>query len=84
MQHWAAALGVVLHEMLTGRLPFGAGSFFDVGMKQAEGQLRLEFGEVGPVLAHALRLALSLNREERPATAGAFVELLRPASPPGL
>jgi serine/threonine-protein kinase len=77
------SLGVITYEALTGRLPFGAGSFFDVGMKQAEGALRLEFGEVGPPLAHALRIALSLNRDERPATAGAFVELLRPVSPPG-
>ena len=31
------SLGVLTYEALTGRLPFGAGSFFDVGMKQAEG-----------------------------------------------
>jgi serine/threonine-protein kinase len=80
------SLGVMTYETLTGRLPFGAGSFFDVGMKQAEGGLRIEFGEMAPGLARALREALSLNRDERPATAGAFVELLRvrPASPPGL
>jgi eukaryotic-like serine/threonine-protein kinase len=78
------SLGVMTYEALTGRLPFGGGSFFDVGMKQAEGALRLEFGEVGPALAHALGIALSLNRDERPATAGAFVELLRPALPRGL
>jgi hypothetical protein len=80
------SLGVLTYEALMGRLPFGAGSFFDVGMKQAEGQLRIEFGEVAPHLARALREALSLNRDERPATAGAFVEQLRirPASPPAL
>jgi hypothetical protein len=73
------SLGVMTYEAVTGRLPFGAGSFFDVGMKQAEGALGIEFGEVPPPIARALRVALSLNREERPATAGAFVQLLRPS-----
>jgi hypothetical protein len=78
------SLAVMTYETLTGRLPFGAGSFFDIGMKQAEGVRRIAFGEMAAPLAHALRVALSPNRDERPATAGEFVDLLRvrPASPP--
>ena len=40
------SLGVMTYESLTGRLPFGTGSFFDVGMKQAERRCELEFGDV--------------------------------------
>ena len=31
------SLGVMTYEMLTGKLPYGGGSFFDIGMKQAAG-----------------------------------------------
>ena len=31
------SLAVLTYETLTGRLPFGSGSFVDVGIKQADG-----------------------------------------------
>jgi eukaryotic-like serine/threonine-protein kinase len=71
------SLAVLTFEALTGRLPFGVGSFIDIGIKQADGVERLPFGNLPADVAAALREALSLNRDDRPASAGAFAERLR-------
>jgi serine/threonine-protein kinase len=71
------SLAALTFEMLTGRLPYGGGSFLDVGIRQAGGASQLAFDGVSPGMAAALRRALSLDREGRPGTAAALVESLR-------
>ncbi len=70
------SLAVLTYETLTGRLPYGMGSFIDIGVRQAEGAARVSFDGVDPPLAAALQRALSLAREDRPATAAAFADQL--------
>ena len=70
------SLAVLTYETLTGRLPYGMGSFIDIGIRQAEGAARVSFDGVDPPVAAALQRALSLAREERPATAAAFADEL--------
>jgi len=69
------SLAVVAYEALTGRLPFGSGSFYDIGVKQANG--RIDVTDMPSALADPLARALSMNRDDRPATAIAFAEALR-------
>jgi hypothetical protein len=73
------SLAVMGYEMLTGRLPFGAGSFVDVAMRQTTDTPAIEErgmpGQVGEVLRHAL----SYRREERQATALTLTRELRNA-----
>jgi predicted Ser/Thr protein kinase len=71
------SLGVVGYEALTGRLPFGTGSFIDIAVKQAEGADRVTFEEIPAAIASVLRKALSLTRDTRPATAAAFANELK-------
>jgi eukaryotic-like serine/threonine-protein kinase len=71
------SLAVVTYEAITGRLPFGTGSFIDVGIKQADGSQRIDVAELPSHLADLLRQALSLDRDERPPTAATFAERLR-------
>jgi predicted Ser/Thr protein kinase len=71
------SLAVMTYETLTGRLPFGTGSFIDLAMKQAEGTAAVDFDELPANVGLTLRRALSLDREERPATAAAFAGELR-------
>jgi predicted Ser/Thr protein kinase len=69
------SLAVMLYEALTGRLPFGSGSFIDLALKQAEGPAIVD--DVPLALAATLRRALSLDRGERPTTAAQFADALR-------
>ena len=69
------SLAVVAYETLTGRLPFGNGSFYDIGMKQASG--RIDVTDLPSALAEPLTRALSMNRDDRPASAIAFADALR-------
>lgn len=71
------SLAVIVYEALTGRLPFGSGSFVDLAMKQAEGVGAVAFDGVPAAVSATLRRALSLNREHRPATAAEFADELR-------
>lgn len=71
------SLAVLTYEALTGRLPFGSGSFVDIGMKHADLSARVEFGGLATDLAQTLQQALSVNRDDRPATATALVAQLR-------
>jgi aminoglycoside phosphotransferase (APT) family kinase protein len=71
------SLGVLAYEALTGRLPYGSGTFIDVAMKQAEGSDHVPFDGIPADLAMQLGRALSMARERRPSTAAAFAEELR-------
>jgi serine/threonine-protein kinase len=71
------SLAVVTYEALTGRLPFGAGSFIDVAFRQAKGRVEVDFTGMAPPVAAFLARALSVSRDERPETAAGFAEELR-------
>jgi GAF domain-containing protein len=71
------SLAVMSFEALTGRLPFGSGSFIELALKQAEGTRAIDFADTSAGVARVLARALSLNRDERPATAAKFAEELR-------
>ena len=77
------SLAVLTFEMLTGRLPFGAGSFLDIGIRQASGGACVDAKGVPPELVPALLSALSLARDERPATAVTFATSLVSSSSAG-
>jgi eukaryotic-like serine/threonine-protein kinase len=69
------SLAVLTFEALTGRLPFGAGSLVDIGIRHAGGaQVNVE--GVPAELAPALVRALALSRDQRPPTAAAFATSL--------
>ena len=65
------SLGVLAYEMFTGRLPFGAGSFVDVAMRQGE-EARLDGTPLPDRVTGVLRHALAFDPDKRPATAIAF------------
>ncbi|MGQ0733543.1 MAG: protein kinase domain-containing protein [Acidobacteriota bacterium] len=78
------SLAVVTYELLTGRLPFGTGSPVEIGIRQAA-QGHLNALEPLPIVVRqAIVGALSLDRHQRPDSAGAFARALRvtPATPP--
>jgi GAF domain-containing protein len=72
------SLGVLAYEMFTGRLPFGAGSFVDVAVRQGE-DAPLEGTPMPDRLAAVLQRALAFDPEKRPPTAMAFAAELRRA-----
>jgi predicted Ser/Thr protein kinase len=71
------SLGVMTFEALSGGPPFGMGSFIDIGIKQAGGASAIDTSRLPAPLAPVLLRALSFNREERPASPGAFAAELR-------
>jgi len=73
------SLGVLAYEMFTGRLPFGAGSFVDVAVRQGE-EPPLEGTPLTDRLAGVLRRALAFDPDKRPPTAVAFAAELRRAA----
>jgi len=73
------SLGVMAYEMLTGKLPYGAGSFFEIGMKQAAGEIQVDTADLPSELAAIIRRAIAYERDSRPATPGDFAEELRAA-----
>ena len=60
------SLGVMAYEMLTGKLPYGGGSFFDIGMKQAAGESKVDTEDLPAGLAAIIRRAIAYERDERP------------------
>ncbi len=66
------SLGVVAYQLLTGRLPYEAGSLSELALKQQR-QPPAPVDElnprVPPELADAISMALALDQEERPETA---------------
>jgi len=71
------SLAVTTYEALTGTLPFGSGSFIDIGIKQARGTAAIDTSKLPATLAPLLVAALSLDRDARPASPAAFAEALR-------
>ncbi len=73
------SLGVVSYQLLTGRLPYEANSLSELAIKQQRDPPTPldEFNpRVPPELADAIELALSLDKEERPANAMLLAEAL--------
>jgi len=75
------SLGVMTFEMLTGRLPYGAGSFIDIGMKQAGGQV--DTTGLSPAMADAIGRAIAYERAQRPESPLSFAQDLRGAAGSG-
>ena len=71
--------GVMTYEALTGSLPFGAGSFVDVAMRQASARARVETTGLSPAVANVVLGAIAYERDERPATPTAFADAVRRA-----
>jgi hypothetical protein len=73
------SLGVMAYEMLTGKLPYGGGSFFDIGMKQVAGETKVDTEDLPAGLTAIIRSAIAYQRDARPESPGAFAEALRDA-----
>ena len=73
------SLGVMAYEMLMARLPYGGGSFIDIGMKQAAGETQVDCGDLPPALAevHSAR-----DRLRKRKAAGVAGRVRRPTSRP--
>jgi len=68
------SLGVMTYEMLMARLPYGSGSFIDIGMKQAAGAKQVDTGDVPPALADVIRRAIAYEKDKRPTSPAAFAQ----------
>jgi serine/threonine-protein kinase len=74
------SLGVVVYQMLAGRLPYETGSLTELATRQQEGApepLHELNPEVPPALSRAVSRALAPTREHRYATAAEFGEAIR-------
>jgi serine/threonine protein kinase len=74
------ALGAVLYEALSGRLPYGAASLSELVRRRRGGWIDPLDG-VPPALERAVRHALASDPDCRPASAGAFARELATAAP---
>jgi hypothetical protein len=70
------ALGVIAYEMLSGELPFGRGSLGEVVLAQSRGVPPMREGSVPPAAERAIRTALEMDPDRRPASARALAHLL--------
>ena len=78
------SLGVMTFEMLTGRLPYGSGSFIDIGMKQAAGAAALDTSGMAEGVAAVIRRAVAFDQDTRPSSPAAFAaELKKMTETPG-
>jgi serine/threonine-protein kinase len=73
------SLGVIAYEMLAGELPFGRGSVADVVLAQSRGVPPLHDDGVPPAVERAIRTALDVDADRRPASPQAFSYLLNAA-----
>jgi eukaryotic-like serine/threonine-protein kinase len=73
------SLGVMAYEMLLARLPYGGGSFIDIGLKQAAGELHVETADLPPALAQVIRRAIAYQKENRPSSPLAFANDVKAA-----
>ena len=74
------SLGVVVYQMLAGRLPYETGSLTELATRQQEGApdpLHELNPEVPPALSRAVGRALAPTREHRYSTAAEFGEAIR-------
>jgi serine/threonine-protein kinase len=71
------SLGVMTFEVLTGSMPFGMGSFIDIGIKQAAGASAIDTSRLPASLVPVLLRALAYDRDARPASPAAFAAELR-------
>jgi eukaryotic-like serine/threonine-protein kinase len=74
------SLGVVLYQMLAGRLPYETGSLTELAMRQQEGApepLHLLNPDVPPALSRAVSTSLAPRPEHRYTTAADFGEAIR-------
>ncbi len=71
------SLGVVAYEAITGALPFGSGSFLDIGLRQASRRREDEQSALPECVRHAVACAIAFDRTLRPQTPLAFAEALR-------
>ncbi len=72
------SLGVIAYEMLTGELPFGRTSLWEIGAQQTQGMkpMKTPLGPLPPRVEQAVGRALSVDPAQRPATAAEFALLL--------
>lgn len=72
------SLGVIAYEMLTGELPFGRASLWEIGEQQTRGMKPMQTPRdpVPPHVEQAVRRALSADPAHRPPTAADFASLL--------
>jgi hypothetical protein len=70
------SLGVMAYEMVMARLPYGGGSFIEIGMKQAAGEKQVECGDLPPALADVIRRAIAYEKDRRPASPVTFANEL--------
>jgi serine/threonine-protein kinase len=71
------SLGVMAYEMLTARLPYGGGSFIDIGMNQATGKVNTE--GLSPALAAVVCRAVAYDKGQRPESAAALAAAIAAA-----
>ena len=74
------SLGVVLYQLLAGRLPYETGSLTELATRQQEGEpepLHLINPDVAPELSRAVSRSLAPRPELRYATAAEFGEAIR-------
>lgn len=69
------ALGIVLHEALTGRLPYGSGAPVALARRQSAGPPPMH--GVAPALAAVIRACLAASPDARPASAALVAAALR-------
>ena len=79
------ALGVVLYEMLSGRLPFECDTFADLVFKVIEGQPTplTELADVEPAFAAIVARAMAADSGQRYASMAELADALRPYSSHG-
>jgi serine/threonine-protein kinase len=77
------SLAVIAYEMLAGELPFGRGSLWDIGARQADGvrPLRSPHGALPPQVEAAIARALSVEPARRPASAAELATALDSGGP---
>jgi serine/threonine-protein kinase len=67
---------VIAYEMLSGELPFGRGSLGEVVLAQSRGMPPMRDASVPAATEKAIRMALDMDPDRRPASARAFAHLL--------
>jgi tRNA A-37 threonylcarbamoyl transferase component Bud32 len=73
------SLGAMVYEMVTGKLPYGGGSFVEIGIKQSAGEMKVDTGQMPAALAGVIRRAVAYDRDKRPATAGELARAIAEA-----